>query len=80
MNDTPRTDAEVFLLFTTGDDEGVTAKFARKLERENAALREALEFAAKAHDYEAATFELASRLYDVSCVARAALARKEAQP
>lgn len=39
MNDTPRTDAEVFLLFKTGDDEGVPAEFARKLERENAALR-----------------------------------------
>lgn len=43
MNDTPRTDAEVFLLFKTGDDEGVTAEFARQLERENAALRKALE-------------------------------------
>lgn len=39
MNDTPRTDAEVFLLFKTGDDEGVPAEFARKLERENARLR-----------------------------------------
>lgn len=39
MNNTPRTDAEVFLLFKTGDDEGVPAEFARKLERENAALR-----------------------------------------
>lgn len=39
MNDTPRTDSEVFLLFKTGEDEGVTAEFARKLERENAALR-----------------------------------------
>ena len=43
MNDTPRTDAEVFLLFKTGDDEGVTADFARKLERENAALRAMLQ-------------------------------------
>lgn len=53
-----------------------------ELERENAALRDALHYAAKAYDDEKCTNHLASKLYDVSCVARAALyaVRKEAQP
>lgn len=75
MNDTPRTDAEVFLLFKTGDDEGVTAEFARKLERENAALRDALDCIAGNHGERSPV-----TLTEAQEEARAALARKEAQP
>lgn len=61
--------------------EWVDAVNARsKLERENAALREALEYAAKAYDDGELHHVLASKLYDVSCVARRALDPKKAQP
>lgn len=44
MSDTPRTDA-TWKLLTCGDEEWVRSEFARDLERENARLKEALEWA-----------------------------------
>ena len=47
------------------------------LRAERDELKRALEFAADAYDDELATGSLADKLYDVGCIARAALARCE---
>ena len=71
MSNTPKTDAKA-QFFGFNPDEGeefVQADFARELERENAALREAL------HDIMTESDEQV-----IWRMARAALERKEAQP